>query len=305
MLIANPIYDVVFKYLMDDKKIARLIISKIIGENIVHLDFQPQENVVSIASKSVLVYRLDFAARIKTDDGTVKQVIIEIQKAKFPSDILRFRKYLGEQYASEKNIVEEPAVEYETKAKKAIPIITIYFLGHKLNHTNAPVIKVSRTYIDLATGKEISKKEEFIESLTHDSYIIQIPFLRKNRRNDLEKMLSIFDQDQRMDDNHILNVDEADFPLKYRNIIRRLQSAVVEKQIRASMQIEDEIVTELERMERHIAKLEDYVVMKDDELKMKHKELEVKDKELEVKDQELEIKSRMIQDLMNQIKNPG
>jgi len=305
MLIANPIYDVVFKYLMDDKKIARLIISKIIGENIVHLDFQPQENVVSIASKSVLVYRLDFAARIKTDDGTVKQVIIEIQKAKFPSDILRFRKYLGEQYASEKNIVEEPAVEYETKAKKAIPIITIYFLGHKLNHTNAPVIKVSRTYIDLATGKEISKKEEFIESLTHDSYIIQIPFLRKNRRNDLEKMLSIFDQDQRMDDNHILNVDEADFPLKYRNIIRRLQSAVVEKQIRASMQIEDEIVTELERMERHIAKLEDYVVMKDDELKMKHKELEVKDKELEAKDQELEIKNRMIQDLMNQIKNPG
>ncbi len=291
MLIANPIYDVVFKYLMDDKKVAKLIISKIIGENIVHLDFQPQENLVSIASKSVLVYRLDFAARIKTDEGTIKQVIIEIQKAKFPSDILRFRKYLGEQYASEKNMVEEPAVEYETKAKKAIPIITIYFLGHKLNHTNAPVIKVSRTYIDLATGNEIRTKEEFIESLTHDSYIIQIPFLRKKRRNDLEKILSIFDQDQRMDDNHILNVDEDDFPIKYRNIIRRLQSAVVEKQVRDSMQIEDEIVTELERMERHIAKLEDFVVLKEDELKMKNKELEEKDK--------------MIQDLRKQLTNPG
>lgn len=291
MLIANPIYDVVFKYLMDDKKVAKLIISKIIGENIVHLDFQPQENLVSIASKSVLVYRLDFAARIKTDEGTVKQVIIEIQKAKFPSDILRFRKYLGEQYASEKNMVEEPAFEYETKAKKAIPIITIYFLGHKLNHTNAPVIKVSRTYIDLATGNEIRTKEEFIESLTHDSYIIQIPFLRKNRRNDLEKILSIFDQDQRMDDNHILNIDEDDFPIKYRNIIRRLQNAIVEKQVRDSMQIEDEIVTELERMERHIAKLEDFVVLKEDELKMKNKELEEKGK--------------MIQDLRKQLTYPG
>ena len=31
MLIANPIYDVVFKYLMEDSKIAKLVISSIIG----------------------------------------------------------------------------------------------------------------------------------------------------------------------------------------------------------------------------------------------------------------------------------
>jgi hypothetical protein len=34
MIIANPIYDVVFKYLMDDAEIAKGIISRIIGEQL-------------------------------------------------------------------------------------------------------------------------------------------------------------------------------------------------------------------------------------------------------------------------------
>ena len=38
MKIANPIYDVVFKYLMEDSKIAKLLISTIIGEKILTLD---------------------------------------------------------------------------------------------------------------------------------------------------------------------------------------------------------------------------------------------------------------------------
>ena len=35
MQIANPIYDVVFKYLMDDNQIAKLMLSAIIGEEII------------------------------------------------------------------------------------------------------------------------------------------------------------------------------------------------------------------------------------------------------------------------------
>ena len=41
MQIANPIYDVVFKYLMEDAKVAKLLISSIIGEEIEELDFRP------------------------------------------------------------------------------------------------------------------------------------------------------------------------------------------------------------------------------------------------------------------------
>ena len=136
MQIANPIYDVVFKYLMEDNKIAKLVISKIIGEEIDSLDFQSKENIAEIersvpysekTKASFTVYRLDFSARIRLSDGGFKQVLIEIQKAKFPTDIMRFRKYLGQQYHSDKNITTK---EIKGKTRKtALPIVSIYFLG--------------------------------------------------------------------------------------------------------------------------------------------------------------------------------
>ncbi len=42
MLIANPIYDVVFKHLLEDARIARIIIGSIIGETVEKLTFLPQ-----------------------------------------------------------------------------------------------------------------------------------------------------------------------------------------------------------------------------------------------------------------------
>ena len=38
MYIANPIYDVVFKYMLEDNKVAKLFISAIIGEDIAELE---------------------------------------------------------------------------------------------------------------------------------------------------------------------------------------------------------------------------------------------------------------------------
>ncbi|WP_218068371.1 hypothetical protein, partial [Candidatus Thiosymbion oneisti] len=77
MQIANPIYDVVFKYLMQNNEIAILILSTILEEEIMALDFLPQETSMALENRSFTVYRLDFSARIKTQDGAIKQVIIE------------------------------------------------------------------------------------------------------------------------------------------------------------------------------------------------------------------------------------
>ena len=114
MLIANPIYDVVFKYLMEDAKVAKIMLSSIIGESISKLSFLPQEFTTEIDTQSVkkthktglTVYRLDFSAQIQTPEGQ-KQVIIELQKAKFPTDIIRFRRYLGEQFNDPRNIISK------------------------------------------------------------------------------------------------------------------------------------------------------------------------------------------------------
>ena len=47
MWIANPIYDVVFKFLMEDNKIAKLLISKIINEEVIELIPKPLLEVYS------------------------------------------------------------------------------------------------------------------------------------------------------------------------------------------------------------------------------------------------------------------
>ncbi|GAB4344839.1 MAG: hypothetical protein OHK0038_25060 [Flammeovirgaceae bacterium] len=51
MQIANPLCDVVFKYLMEDSKVAKLLLSAILGKEIVELDFRPQEHSMETSLK--------------------------------------------------------------------------------------------------------------------------------------------------------------------------------------------------------------------------------------------------------------
>ncbi len=75
-------------------------------------------------------------------------------------------------------------------------------------------------------------------------------------KTDLEHLLSIFDQHSITSDHHILNVKEESFPKKYQHIIRKLQQAVAEPQLRKTMDIEDEILEELQDKERMIARIQ-------------------------------------------------
>ncbi len=269
MRVANPIYDVVFKYLLGDMRIAKLILSKILGEEIETLDLKPTEFKKKIGL-NLTVFRIDFSAKIRQADGGHRLVLIEIQKAKLPTDIMRFRKYLGGHYQDKNNV-------YQTASgikEKALPIICIYFLGHSLEHTESPVVKVQRNYIDVTTQEELTNKEEFIESLTHDSYIIQIPHLKEKRRNNLEILLSIFDQSQQAPHNrHFLELDENVYPEEYRIVIRRLLKAAVEEDVCETMNLEDDILDELESLERAILKNEKALEEKDRAIEQKDKAL--------------------------------
>ena len=237
MQIANPIYDVVFKYLMEDSRVAKFMLTQITGENILDVSLEPQENFLEKSDyKNLSVYRLDFRACIKTKEGKYKTVLIEIQKAKYPSDIMRFRRYLGSQYANSENTYTEKKGKKGSKVqKKPMPLITIYFLGYHLEHTKAPIIKVARKCYDLSLNKEILIKEEFIEALTHNSFIIQIPYIKDKYKTDLDLLLSFFDQKNKEADQHILNIDETLYPKKYQDLIRRLQRIIAEPVLRRKM----------------------------------------------------------------------
>jgi len=258
--IANPIYDVVFKYLMNDEKVAKLLLSAIIGKEVVSLEFRPTEHHFPVG-ELLAVLRMDFTARIVDADGRQELIILELQKAKLASDIMRFRRYLGEQYANKENVVHEPAQEYPYR--KALPILSIYFLGHTLDHAKAPVLRVNRRYIDAATGEQIHEKEAFIESLTHDSIIIQIPYLKGRRRTELEQLLALFDQSSATDDPHFLAVSEEALPERYRPLLRRLQKAVADPVVRQSMDAEDDLIEEIKDYQRLISLKENIIAAKE------------------------------------------
>jgi hypothetical protein len=195
MLIANPIYDVVFKRLMENDKVAKFFISTLLEQNVESIEFKPQEFTYKADPASLAVFRLDFIATIKTDSGEYKKILIEIQKAKNSIDIMRFRNYLAEQYKKEDTINNEQVI---------LPIITIFILGFKIPEIETACLKVERNYKDQINKTILNSKSDFIEKLTHDSYIVQVERITDAFQSRLDQLLSLFEQTNFIDDRKIV-----------------------------------------------------------------------------------------------------
>jgi hypothetical protein len=243
MIIANPIYDVVFKYLLEDADIARDLLSTILGEEVINLEFKPQETSTE-STENIKILRLDFKAIIKKKDGTLFKVLIELQKSKQVFDVMRFRRYLGDNYRKEDQLVENDG----TTVFRPLPIITIYFLGFLLNNVPSGVIKVKREYVDAVTEEILGVKEDFVELLSHDSYMIQVGRLPKESRGKLDRVMQIFSP---MYQNKA-NKHQVDFqgdihdPLVLK-MVERLSRAIASDEYRDKMDVEDEIDRIFER----------------------------------------------------------
>ncbi len=209
MIIANPIYDVVFKRLMEDERIAKFFIGTLLDETIEHVQVKPQEFTYTDQMAGLAVFRLDFIATIKNQDGEFKKVLIEIQKAKNQIDLMRFRNYLAEQYK------KEDEVETSTgKKKEPLPIVTIYLLGFTLPEIETSAVRVQRQYMDMIADQIIEKKSEFIERLTHDCFVIQLPRIESKYQTRLDKLLSVFEQGNFVDNAQIIKQFNHDADLE-------------------------------------------------------------------------------------------
>jgi len=91
-------------------------------------------------------------------------------------------------------------------------------------------------------------------------------------------------------DGHLLDIDEAAYPEEYRKVVRWLNVAVSAPDIRRTMEVEDEILAELEDMERRVAGRDKVIEEKD-------KVIEAKDQVIGEKDRELAAKDRLIAEL--------
>lgn len=242
--IANPIYDSVFKYLMEDERIAKTLISALLKKEVVEVDMRRNE-YTNGTRDNISMFRIDFGARIKEEDGSTKLVLIELQKTWLETETLRFRQYLGAQYANPENILKDCEND-----GYGIPMIAVYLLGHKVGDIEEPVLYVRHKALDY-DGNHVTKgiPDPFVDSLTHDSIIVQIPRLRGHVNNRLDKVLSVFDQSLKEKGNHqVLSVDEDKFngDLEMMHILHRLITAASDSKLRQDMNVEDEFFSAIE-----------------------------------------------------------
>lgn len=248
--IANPIYDSVFKYLMEDERIAKIILSALLKREVVNVEIRRNEYTNGTRDK-VSMFRIDFGAQIRQEDGSLRLILIELQKTWLETETLRFRQYLGAHYANPENILQE-----NNPDGFAIPMVTVYLLGHRVGDIEEPVLYINHRAFSYQ-GEEVSKgmPNPFVESLVHDCIIVQIPLLHGQINNKLDKVLSVFDQHLKDGSNRqVLTLDEDryadDNDMVY--LLRRLLAAASDTKLRHDMNVEDEFFSAIENRDTAI-----------------------------------------------------
>lgn len=300
MIIANPLYDVVFKYLLEDIDIARELLSTILGEEILFLEVKPQETVTTSPDGNIRILRFDFKATIEMPSGEQKKVLIELQKLKQSLDIMRFRRYLGDNYAKEDDIILDDG----TEVKMPLPIVTIYILGFLLTKLTKAAVKINREYKDIFTGNIIEGvKDDFVELLTHDSYVIQTRLLPHESKTKLERVLQVFNPKFRTKDTHKLDfTGDANDPI-VQKMLSRLQRAIVDDEMRHQMDVEDEFERILAREAKKVADEKDEIIAeKDHVIAELGQVISEKDQALETEKQKVELLMKQLSELQQKAK---
>ena len=251
--VANPIYDSVFKFLMGDERIVKVILSALLKKEVISAEMRRHEHP-NITRDTLSMFRIDFAAKVKEDDGSERLVLIELQKTWLDTETLRFRRYLAAQYNAEENIQKHG----EDKGF-ALPMVAVYLLGHRVGDIDKPVVYVGHKALDY-DGQEVESgsKDPFINSLTHDSIIVQIPLLHGKINNRLDKVLSVFDQSQRSKESQqVICLDEGkyDGDPEMMLILHRLSLASMSAEVRQEMNDEDEFFSAIEARDTQLMRM--------------------------------------------------
>jgi hypothetical protein len=141
-------------------------------------------------------------------------------------------------------------VREEASAAPVLPIITIYILGYPLPGLEGhSAVRIARTYRDAVTEEEIPARVEFVECLTHDCHVLQLSELNRRRRNKLEKLLSLFEQMNLQQNEHLKEFTD-EMPGEFKAALERLKQAAVDKTLRDQMELEDEVLTAWKQREQ-------------------------------------------------------
>ena len=323
--VCNPIYDTVFKYLMEDERVARVLLGVILNKKITHVEIKGHESTYRNEENELKLLRFDFAGTVENPDGTKETVTIELQKASEPEEVMRFRNYFGIQMASKANadaVVKHHHDKDQTPYTVLKPrrIYGIFILGHSLGKGfEYPLIKGSTVFYDEDDNVLDFKTQcEFIKGMTYGLYIIQLPFLPERPKKPLEKMFRAFDQRYKVenDDRYLeLTEDTTDEDDGFNVIFRRLLHASADEQLRRNLDLEDyaerlwtirqaekeDLEYELKEKKQQLAEKDNQLAEKDNQLAEKDNQLAEKDNQLAEKDNQLAEKDNQLVETKNQL----
>ena len=140
--------------------------------------------------------------------------------------------------------------------------------------------------------------DPFIDSLTHDSIIVQIPLLRGQVNNRLDRVLSIFDQSKMSQESRkMLNIDDSLYgdDVEMQHILRRLLSAATNEKVRQDMNVEEEFLSAIEKRDTEILNRDYQLAKQATQIKEQSAQLEAKDAQLEAKDAQLRKSIQLLQ----------
>jgi len=238
MRIVNPLYDKAFKYLMENEKFAKKVMSVILDTEVVEVTLEQQETIFPDEKRRLTLFRLDFKAVIQDPCGDRKTVLIELQKSKFITDIHRFRNYLGANYMSKPKEKESDTNRYP-EYHTAYPIITIYILGYKLDDLPYMAVRVNREIVNSVSKEKLEVRSFFVEHLTHESHIIQVKRLPEKRQTSLERFLMLFNQKWITEKEYIIDLKEL--PEEYTEMAKYLSAPLSDEGFRRNLEAEEEL----------------------------------------------------------------
>jgi hypothetical protein len=277
--IANPIYDTVFKHLLEDQEVARGLLSCLLQVEILEIEPRPQEVTdvrvtppLDTLDAGLRVFRMDFTARVRLATQETKTVILELQKAGKAEALVRFRNYLGRVYQSSER----------DEAGRPLPVLAVYILGFNANKDRPALVLGNTKLTDGVTKQPLPDADNpaddaFFRSLTHDAAFVQIPQIKDLQgHSEVERSLKLFDQSFVNKDRHFLVLADTmleSAPDWLRKAFRVLQSAAADEEVRQAMAVEDEISEAFEnlvdRLDSERRQKEEALSMVEDERRQK------------------------------------
>ena len=317
-LIANPIYDSAFKYMMQNERAATVLLENLLDKEILKLEVLTNDVAVIEEKSGVRILRLDFSAKVRDKKTSETELVtIELQKSYLDTEIMRFRTYLGQQYSDVKKTDTEMVKTWrknketgkveQVEVEKHIPlhIIAIYILGHPFQEINIqkPVI-YNRPNPRGIENEQVSEvmKTRFFRGLTHDTIIVQIPYLKRNAKTKVEQLLEIFCQDYvSSESDQLLEFDDFEHRSEeFKELARPLQYAVSDPKVRKVMTIEDEmsihfqnvkyVTDENEALHILVEQSQQKLQEKDSQLQESRHQLQEKDSQLQEQQSQLQEK---------------